>query len=126
VEKRVLCSERLRRVPRQFSWVDQRLIRERYLERCSAAAWGLYLFLVLVGDSQGLSYYSSESICRQLSITPVDLRRLQDELETAGVIVYRRPLYQVLALLPESLNCHRKRSEPVLMAEVLRRMGRQP
>ena len=36
--KRVLCAERVRRIPSQFSWVNQRLGRERYLERCDPPA----------------------------------------------------------------------------------------
>jgi len=28
IEKRVLVRERLRKVPEQFSWVDQRLVRQ--------------------------------------------------------------------------------------------------
>ena len=53
--KRVLCPERLRQIPAQFSWVDHRLVREHYLERCDPPAMALYLFLVTVGDEQGLS-----------------------------------------------------------------------
>jgi len=59
--KRVLRAERLRRVPTQFSWVDQRLVREGHLERCGLDALGLYLVLVTVADAQGLSYYSEAS-----------------------------------------------------------------
>ena len=61
IMKRVLCPERLRKVPAQFSWVDQRLVRQRYLERCDHAALALYLVLVTVADAQGLSYYGSSS-----------------------------------------------------------------
>ena len=56
--KRVLDRERVRRIPAQFSWLDHRLVRDRHIERCNAAACALYLFLVTVGDAQGLSYYS--------------------------------------------------------------------
>ncbi|SBT04495.1 hypothetical protein ACCAA_1480002 [Candidatus Accumulibacter aalborgensis] len=56
--KRVLCPERIRQIPTQFSWVDHRLVRERYLDRCNPPAAALYLFLVTVADVQGLSYYS--------------------------------------------------------------------
>ena len=58
IRKRVLCPQRLRKVPAQFSWVDQRLVRQRFIERCEPAAWALYLVLVIVADAQGLSYYS--------------------------------------------------------------------
>ena len=58
VIKRVLCPERLRRVPPQFSWIDHRLVRDRHIAGRSAEALALYLFLVTVADGQGLSYYS--------------------------------------------------------------------
>jgi hypothetical protein len=48
--KRVLRPQRLRRVPTQFSWVDQRLVRDRHFERCGVDALGLYLVLVTVAD----------------------------------------------------------------------------
>src|SRR5256885_11054040 len=42
---------KLRRVPRQFSWVDQRLVREHVIDRLSHEACALYLFLVTVADA---------------------------------------------------------------------------
>ena len=35
VQKRLLCPERVRKIPKQFSWIDQRLVRERHIERLS-------------------------------------------------------------------------------------------
>ena len=55
IDKRPIRPERLRQVPSGFSWVDHRLIRHRRLEGCPHPAWALYLFLVTVGDAQGLS-----------------------------------------------------------------------
>jgi hypothetical protein len=66
--KRVLCPERIRQIPIQFSWVDHRLVRERYLDRCNPPAAALYLFLVTVADVQGLSYYSDAAVGRALSL----------------------------------------------------------
>lgn len=96
--KRVICSERVRKIPTQFSWVDHRLVRERHIERCDAHAAALYLFLVTVADAQGLSYYSDASLGRSLSMDPVRLSQARDDLIRAGLIAYQRPLYQVLAL----------------------------
>ena len=98
VTKRVLCRERLRRVPPGFSWVDHRLVRDRYISRCSAEALALYLFLVTVGDAEGLSYYSDESISRLLPLDATGLSRARQELMAAQLIAYQKPLYQVLAL----------------------------
>lgn len=67
--KRVLRPERLRQVPPQFSWIDQRLVRDRHLEHCDVQALALYLVLVTVADAQGLSYYGEASLTRLLSKT---------------------------------------------------------
>jgi hypothetical protein len=96
--KRVLRPERLRRVPAQFSWVDQRLVRDGHIEHCDAPALALYLFLVTVGDAQGLSYYGEASIARRLSLDPAAVVRARQTLIEAGLIAYQAPLYQVLAL----------------------------
>ncbi len=100
VIKRVLRPERLRRVPSQFSWVDQRLVRDGYLERCSAPALALYLLLVTVADAQGLSYYGDATMCRLLSLAPERLEQARRDLMAVGLIAHQRPLYQVLALDP--------------------------
>jgi hypothetical protein len=100
VIKRVLCPQRLRRVPDQFSWIDHRLVRDRHLGRCSAHGLSLYLFLVTVADGQGLSYYSDAGICRLLPLDPAQLARARQELIAAKLVAYQRPLYQVLSLDP--------------------------
>ena len=96
--KQVICSERMRRVPAQFSWIDQRLVRDRHLDRLDVYAAALYLFLVTVADPQGLSWYGDTSTARRLSIDEARLRRARGDLVRAGLLAYARPLYQVLAL----------------------------
>jgi hypothetical protein len=54
--KSPICPERIRKVPGQFSWLDQRLVSEHYIDRCTHGAAALYLFLVTVADARGLSY----------------------------------------------------------------------
>ena len=100
VIKRVLCPERLRRVPEQFSWIDHRLVRDRRIAGRSAGALALYLFLVTVADGQGLSYYSDQSISRLLPLDGTALAHARQELLAAKLIAYQRPLYQVLSLDP--------------------------
>ena len=98
MQKRVLIPSRVREVPRQFSWVDQRLVRERYIARCDPEALALYLFLVTVADARGLSFYADASIQRLLSLSPQRLGKAREALLGAGLIAYETPLYQVLAL----------------------------
>lgn len=96
--KRLLCPQRLRRIPSQFSWIDQRLVREHYIERCDPEALALYLLLLIVADAQGLSYYSDRTVCRLLSMSGSALERARAALIGLGLIAYQAPLYQVLAL----------------------------
>ncbi|WP_042292477.1 hypothetical protein [Paraburkholderia mimosarum] len=96
--KHVICPERIRQIPAHFSWVDHRLVRERYIERCDACAAALYLFLVTVADAQGLSYYADASLARHLSMAPARLEMARNDLMRIGLIAWRRPIYQVLAL----------------------------
>ena len=98
MEKHLLDPERLRKIPPQFSWIDQRLVREHHIERLSHAAAALYLFLVTVADARGLSFYSERSIGRYLAITPERLDNARKELVRADLIAYQNPLYQVLSL----------------------------
>lgn len=98
MDKRPLCLSKLRQVPKQFSWVDQRLVRERYIDQLSPQACALYLFLVTVADAQGLSYYADPSLCQRLSMTCPELHQARQALMTLGLVAYQRPLYQVLAL----------------------------
>jgi hypothetical protein len=92
----------LRTIPSQFSWVDQRLVREHYIDRLSHAACALYLFLVTVADAQGLSYYAERSLCQRLSMSVAQLRQARQLLITQHLLAYRCPLSQVLALGAEA------------------------
>jgi hypothetical protein len=90
----------------------------------------LYLFLVTVADADGLSWYSDEAVCRQLSCSTMHLERARTELQDAGLIAYRAPLYQVLDLSPGTVmlpTCaprtdHGHDAEPVAIGTILHRM----
>lgn len=129
VAKRILCSDRLRRVPKRFSWLDHGLVRDKHIRGLSHESLALYLFLVTVGDADGLSYYSDASIEDYLNLNALRTSLARSELCAAGLIAYSRPLYQVLSLelgsgaLPQA-PCEqphpRGGSEPVTVGDVLR------
>ena len=100
MQKHLLVPTRVRRVPHRFSWVDQRLVRDRWVERCDVAALALYLFLVTVSDAQGLSFYGDAAVERLLGLSPQALARARQSLIDADLVAYQAPLYQVLALDP--------------------------
>jgi len=94
--KPILCPERLRHVPRQFSWIDQRLVRDGHIQGRSPHALALYLFLCTVADAQGASYYSDSAAGKILSRSSAQLRKVRAELVTSGLIAYRSPLSHTL------------------------------
>ena len=122
VFKRVLCRERLRRVPEQFSWLDHRLVRDRHLARCSVEALALYLFLVTVCDGEGLSYYSDRAIAELLPLDSATVARARQQLLAQRLIAYQKPLYQVLALDPPRAGG----GPPLSLGQILQGMERAP
>jgi len=92
----LINPERLRKIPRHFSWLDHGLIHNGHLKSVSSEACSLYLFLVCVSDPQGLSYYSDSAISKRLSLSAISVAR--QELESADLIAYSSPFYQVLSL----------------------------
>jgi hypothetical protein len=98
--KQVIHPERIRKIPKQFSWIDGRLVRDRYLDKCTHSDASLYLFLISVSDARGLSYYSDNSVCKRLSMDSCLLSESRLRLIQLGLIAYKPPLYQVLDLAP--------------------------
>lgn len=96
--KRVLRPERLRLVPKQFSWVDQALVQHGLIDRLDAGACSLYLFLVTVADAEGLSYYGGATLAKRLHLSEQELQGARAQLIDRDLIAYQAPLYQVLSL----------------------------
>ena len=124
-----ICPDRIRSIPEQFSWVDHRLVRDRHIELLSHEAAALYLFLITVADSQGLSYYAEASLCERLAMDAATLVSARACLLKSRLVAYKRPLYQVLALdgvldtpkrtrLPDEIVCSAKSREDVGMLAI--------
>lgn len=131
--KQIIRPDRLREVPRQFNWIDHRLVRDNHICRCGHAGWTLYLFLVTVGDHQGLSYYSDRSIQKLLTMDQPSLEMARNNLINADLIAFEPPLYQVLSLqaqrvaAPRSLprinsEDHRGEHGPEAIGLILRKL----
>jgi hypothetical protein len=125
MNKKILRPDRLRQVPAQFSWVDQRLVRENFLRYADPAAWSLYLVLVTVADAQGLSYYSEATLSRLLRMDPLQLAHCRRQLVEADLVAYQKPLYQVLALPPAQVftpQAGPRSGQTLSVGDILRRV----
>ncbi len=78
--------------------MDQRLVRDHYIEQCTTQALALYLFSVTVADAKGLSYYSDARIARLTGMYQMEVDTARRVLHDAGLIAYRNPIIQVLDL----------------------------
>ncbi len=121
VSKNPILPQRLRSVPRQFSWVDQRLVRERYIDRLSHPAAALYLFLITVGDAKGMSYYGDKAIMQRLTMDITTLQEARDNLLAVGLIAWKKPLYQVLSLQQRMLRRQQNMAEPLSVGEIFKK-----
>ncbi len=121
--KVLLRPDRLREVPPRFSWCDQRLFRSGATATCGSDALALYLFLLTVADSRGLSYYSDASIGRQLRLDAVALSAARAQLIGADLLAHRRPLYQILSLPDAASGPPSQRfGEAASVGDILRRV----
>lgn len=124
MQKKILRPDRLRQVPAQFSWLDQRLVRENFLRHGGPTAWALYLVLVIVADAEGLSYYSDATLSRLLQLDLLQLAQARGQLIAAELVAYQKPLYQVLALPSVATPAPTPRlGEGLSVGEILRRVA---
>ena len=99
------------REARSYSIVDHRLLHGGYLGRLSHAALALYLFLVVVGNREGRSFYSDASAGAILRLPVLALADARRELIASGIIRYQRPYWWVESLTHPCVSAsdlHRK------------------
>ena len=101
-----------REIPAQFSWVDHRLVRDKYIKHCSCEALSLYLFLLTVADRDGGSYYSDARIMQYIPLDRYWIVMARDELIQYKLIAYQEPVYQILPLDPPIIRAHNTHSNP--------------
>lgn len=86
----VLVPQRLREVPRSFAWLDHRIRSEGILKRMEPADIGLYLFLTMSADRNGLSCWRLDRIEREVPCFDRHaLWAARDRLIELGMIAYR-------------------------------------
>ena len=86
-KNRILCVERI-----------HRLLKDGYVQRCGVVEMALYLILVIVGDRNGVSFYSDRSLCALLKILPGELSSARNRLQKLRLIAWEAPFYQILSL----------------------------
>jgi hypothetical protein len=98
ITKTPLDRDRVRKIAGSFAFVEHRFLRSGFFSVLTHHELLLYVFLVLVADRNGLSYYSYDKICILLKITLDDYIIARDGLIDKDLIAFNGHLFQVLSL----------------------------
>ena len=98
IEKKVLVADRVRRIDGSFSFIPHTFVTKGFLSSLSQHELLVYFMLVLVGDRQGLSYYSQDRLCTMLKMTIDDFIRARNGLIKKSLIAFDGFMFQVLSL----------------------------
>jgi len=98
IEKKVLNLKRVRKINGGFSFIPHRFVLDGFLAALGQKELLLYLFLVLVSDRNGLSFYSYDTICTLLELSLDEYIASRNSLMDKDLIAFDGPLFQVLDL----------------------------
>jgi hypothetical protein len=98
IRKKILEPERIRRIDGGFSFIPHRFLTDGFLASLSQSKLLLYLFLIVVSDRFGLSFYSYETICTLLEFTLDQYMEARDGLIERDLIAFDGSIFQVLEL----------------------------
>ena len=102
IEKEPLEPGRIRKIRGSFAFIEHRFLREGFWAALGHHELLLYLFLVLVADRKGLSWYSYDKICALVRISPEQYMAARNALIEKDLIAFDGYLFQVLSL-PEKV-----------------------
>ena len=93
-----VTPDRVRKIPRSFSWFDRDLLHHRHLGHLSLEEFALYSFLVLVAGPEGTSFWSPGRIAELLHLEVDEVIVAVRGLIRRDLIAFRYPTFQVLSL----------------------------
>ena len=98
IKKKVLEPGRVRRIQGGFSFIPHRFLTDGFLASLNQSEILLYLFLIMVSDRNGLSYYSYDAICTLLQFSVDEYIEARNASIKKDLIVFDGTLFQVLDL----------------------------
>lgn len=105
--RKPLVNHRVRKIKGSFAFVEHRFIRHGFWATLGHHELLLYLFLVMVADRQGLSFYSYDKICSLLTINVDEYILARDLLIKKDLLAFDGTFFQVLSLPPEPIRTSR-------------------
>ena len=109
IKKKIINPERVRHIKGGFSYIPHRFITDGFLTSLTQKEFLLYLFLVLVSDRYGISFYSYDAICSFLELSVDEYIKARDGLISKDLIAVDGTLFQVLDLPKRPKQCPAKK-----------------
>ena len=129
IEKQPLEPGRRRHLTGSFAFIEHRFLRDGFWSSLNPQEGLLYVFLVLVADRNGLSYYGYDKIGTLLRFTLDDYLVARNALIEKDLIAFDGHLFQVLSLpatpvrlSPSSLSTpdDMQLSDPATLRQIIR------
>jgi hypothetical protein len=111
VNKTPLNPQRIRKITGSFAFIEHRFLRDDFFTNLTQHELILYVFLILVSDRNGISYYSYDRICTLLRISLDEYLFARNALIKKDLIAFNGDVFQVLSL-PEKHK--EKNTNPVI------------
>ncbi len=120
ITKKIINSERVRRIHGGFSFIPHRFLTDGFLDSLSQKELLLYLFLILVSDRHGLSFYSYDAICSLLRITADQYIGARNSLIEKDLIDFDGNVFQVLDLPVKPIPPSKPEHHPLTVSKIIR------
>ncbi len=120
ISKKIINPERVRRIQAGFSFIPHRFLTDGFLDSLCQKELLLYLFLVIVSDRHGLSFYSYDAICALLQITADQYIAARNGLIEKNLIDFDGNVFQVLDLPPKPIRSPKPKQGPLSVSKLIR------
>jgi hypothetical protein len=102
MEKAPIIPQQVRRINGSFAFIEHRFLRDGFWSSLDHQELLLYLFLIMVGDRKGISFYYYDRICTLLGVSVDDYILARNALIKKDLIAFDGKFFQVLCL-PEKV-----------------------
>ena len=96
-----------------------RFLTDGFLASLSQKELLLYLFLILVSDRNGLSFYSYDSICSLLQITADEYIDARNTLIKKDLIAFEGTVFQILDLPKKPIKISAPQKETLTVEKLI-------
>jgi len=97
-QTKIIRVDRIRKINGSFAYIEHRFLKDGFFENLNFHERTLYLFLVLVSNRNGISWYSYDRICALTGLTLGQYIEARNSLISRDLIDFNGREFQVLSL----------------------------